>query len=102
MHKKIIIPPNTAIIDWVDENRDIVMGTLYDNIFEFTDSEEEKRIVLEVIMKHNFSIEESDYQGISMDFVITKDGLDETIDRLISHYEDFEEYEKCAELVKLK
>jgi hypothetical protein len=37
-----------------------------------------------------------------MDFVITKNSIDETLDRMIKHYENTEEYEKCAKLVKLK
>lgn len=102
MHKKIIIPPNTAIIDWIDENRSEVYDTLYKEIFDFVDSDLDKLLVLEVIMKTNLQIEGSKYEGVSMDFVITKDGLHETLDRLISHYEEYEEYERCAELVKLK
>lgn len=102
MHKKIVIPPNMAIIEWIDENKSTIMDTLYDNIFEFQESDDDKRVVLEIIMKHKMKIESSKYDGVSMDFVITKDGMDETLNRLISHYEKFEEYERCAELVKLK
>jgi hypothetical protein len=102
MHKKIIIPPDTAIIDWIDENRSEVYDTLYSKIFDFADSDLDKLLVLEVIMKTDLRIDGSKYEGVSMDFVITKSGMTETLDRLISHYEEYEEYEKCAELVKLK
>jgi hypothetical protein len=102
MHKKIIIPPNTAIIDWIDKNRSEVYDALYQDIFDFVKSDLDRKIVLEIIMKTNLEIEDAKYQGISMDFVVTKDSIGETLDRLISHYEDYEEYEKCAELVKIK
>jgi hypothetical protein len=57
---------------------------------------------LEIIMKQRMVIDSSDYDGVSMDFVITKNSIDETLDRMIKHYENTEEYEKCAKLVKLK
>lgn len=102
MTKKINLPANMSITDWIDENRSFVMDTLYDNIFDFILSDEEKRAVLEVVMKQRIFIDSSDYDGVSMDFVITKEHMSETIDKLITHYELVEEYEKCSKLVKLK
>lgn len=100
--KKIVIPSGTNLSDWVDENRDIVYNILYDNIFDFLDSDESRRIILEVVIKQKLEIDYKNFDGVSMDFVITKKDMDETIDRLLKHFEENEEYEKCAEVVKLK
>jgi hypothetical protein len=102
MAKKIVITSEKSMIDWVDDNRDTVYGILYDNIFDFLESEEDKRIILEVIIKQSIHIDDSNYDGISMDFVITKEHMNETIDKLVKHFETNEEYEKCSKLVKLK
>lgn len=102
MAKRIELKSDTPIHEWIDQNRKFVMDTLYDNIFDFLGSDEDRRIILEIIMKQRIFIDSSDYDGVSMDFVITKEHIDETIDRLLSHYELIEEYEKCAKLVKLK
>jgi len=101
-YKKIIIPPNIDINDWIDENRSVIMDTLYNNIFDFIESVEDKRIVLEVVFKKKLKMNYSDFDGISMDFLITKKDISETVDRLLYYYEDLEEYEKCANLIKLK
>lgn len=102
MAKRIEIKSNTPLNEWIDENRGFVMDTVYDNIFDFLDSEEDRRIILEIVMRQRMLINSSDYDGVSMDFVITKNSIDETLDRMINHYESTEEYEKCAKLVKLK
>jgi hypothetical protein len=102
MAKRIDISPNIPLNEWIDNNRNFVMDTVYDNIFDFLESDEDRRIVLEIIMKQRMVIDSSDYDGVSMDFVITKNSIDETLDRMIKHYENTEEYEKCAKLVKLK
>jgi hypothetical protein len=102
MAKRIDISPDIPLNEWIDENRNFVMDTVYDNIFDFLESDEDRRIVLEIIMRQRMVINSSDYDGVSMDFVITKNSIDETLDRMIRHYENTEEYEKCAKLVKLK
>lgn len=102
MTKRINISPDIPLNEWIDNNRNFVMDTVYDNIFDFLESDEDRRIVLEIIMRQRMVIDSSDYDGVSMDFVITKSSIDETLDRMIKHYESTEEYEKCAKLVKLK
>jgi len=102
MIKKIKISPDVSMNEWIDNNRNFVMDIVYDNIFEFLESDEDRRIVLEVVMKQKMVINSSDYDGISMDFAITKNSIGDTLDRMISHYENIEQYEKCAKLVKLK
>ena len=102
MAKRIDISRDIPLNEWIDENRNFVMDTVYDNIFDFLESDEDRRIVLEIIMRQRMVINSSDYDGVSMDFVITKNSIDETLDRMINHYENTEEYEKCAKLVKLK
>jgi len=78
------------------------MDSLYDTIFDFVESGEEKRVVLKLVSKPKYHSKITGYDVINVEFTIAKDEISETIDKLIHHLEEVEEYEKCAELVKLK
>ena len=102
--KEIHIGTETPIAVWADDNKHIIMGALYDNVFDFLESDDLNRSVLRVISqpKTHKNANRLKRTGLSVDFIITRDDIDETIDKLISHLVEVEEYEKCAELVKLK
>ena len=102
--QEIYIGTETPIGEWANHNRDIIMNALYDNVFDFVYGDELTRCVLKVIAqpKTHTSANKLKRVGLSVDFIINRDDIDETIDKLISHLVEFEEYEKCAELVKLK
>ena len=78
------------------------MDTLYETIFDFVESDEEKRVVLKLVSKPKYHSKITGYDVVNVEFTIARDEITETIDKLISHLEEVEEYEKCAELVKLK
>lgn len=101
--KKIYIDPTTEISGWVDRHHSIIVNTLYENIFDFVKSDELKRVVLSVITK-NIPIYEGgvNYDGISYDFMLVRDDINETIDALIKNFEEVEDYEKCYELLQLR
>ena len=102
--KEIYIGMEIVISKWADDNRNIIMNALYDNVFDFVDGDELTRCVLRVISKPktHAKAKQINRVGLSVDFVITRDDINETIDKLISHLVELEEYEKCAELLELR
>lgn len=102
--KEIYIGTETPIGVWADDNKNIIMNALYDNVFDFVDGDELNRCVLRVIAQPKTHVNAKPLKrvGLSVDFIITRDDINETIDKLIGHLSDLEEYEKCAELVKLR
>ena len=103
MKPKIIhISTNEPIQMWVEENHPTIMDTLYETIFDVVESDEEKRVVLKLVSKPKYHSKITGYDVVNVEFTIARDEITETIDKLISHLEEVEEYEKCAELVKLK
>jgi hypothetical protein len=100
--KTIHITSNEPIQKWADDNHTTIMDSLYDTIFDFVESGEEKRVVLKLVSKPKYHSKITGYDVINVEFTIAKDEISETIDKLIHHLEEVEEYEKCAELVKLK
>jgi hypothetical protein len=101
--KKIYIPKDVEIQNWVDDNRNEIMQSLYDNVFEFVKSKKDTAIVLQVISGHitrGRVIDSS--MSLNVDFIMIKDDILTTIDKLIYYMEEVEEYEKCAKLLNLK
>jgi hypothetical protein len=101
--KTIYIDPTTNLSAWVDTHHNIIVNTLYENIFDFIKGDEMKRVVLRVITK-TIPIYEGriNYEGISYDFMLVRDDINDTIDALIKNFEEIEDYEKCYELLQLK
>lgn len=104
MKPKIIhIKENTPIDKWAEENKSQIMDALYENVFEFVESEEEDRVVLQLISGNVVRGRlRRENVGLNIDFIIAKEDISETIDKLMEHLVEVEEYEKCAELLKLK
>lgn len=102
--KEIYIGTDIALSDWADSNKSVIMNALYDNVFDFVDSGDLNRCVLKVIAQPKTHIKANALKrtGVCVDFLITRDDINDTIDKLISHLVEMEEYEKCAELVKLR
>lgn len=101
--KKIHIKENTPIDKWAEENKSQIMDALYENVFEFVESEEEDRVVLQLISGNVVRGRmRRENVGLNIDFIIAKEDISETIDKLMEHLVEVEEYEKCAELLKLK
>lgn len=107
--KKIKIDFNTPIERWADANKGVIMDSIYENVFEFMDSDEDDRIILQVqpvkeqerLIKG--SVRKLNIESpINVDFIISKDDIQLTLKKLLEHYVEIEEYEKCAEIVKLQ
>lgn len=104
--KRIQIDYKTPIEEWADENKGLIMESIYENVFEFMDSDEDDRVVLQVqpanapekIMR---KLVESQVP-INIDFLISKQDIDYTLNELLKYMVSVEEYEKCAEIVKLQ
>ncbi len=107
--KQIKIDFNTPIEKWADDNKGVIMDSIYDNVFEFMDSDEDDRIVLQVQpvkeqerrikgSLRTFKVE----SPINVDFIISKDDIQLTLRKLLEYYIEVEEYERCTEIVKLQ
>ncbi len=107
--KKIKIDFNTPIEQWAENNKGVIMDSIYDNVFEFMDSDEDDRIILRVQpvkeqeRKIRGSIKTFKLESpVNVDFIISKDDIQLTLKKLLEYYIEVEEYEKCAEIVKLQ
>jgi hypothetical protein len=80
------------------------MNAIYDNVFDFVRSKEEDRIVLRIIAGPQKVRRPQSINDIPMnvDFIISKEDIQETLQKLLEHCIEVEEYEKCAEIVKLQ
>jgi len=102
--KKIQVAIGTPIERWADENRGLIMDSIYYNLSEFIESEEDDRVVLQVIptMIQRSRIQKDMELPMNVDFIISKDDIDLTIKKVLDYYVEIEEYEKCAEIVKMQ
>lgn len=104
--KQIKIDFNTPIEKWADENRGVIMDSIYENVFEFMESDEDDRVILQVqpILKQERALRRAitPQSPFNVDFIISKDDIDLTLRKLLEHMVEVEEYEKCAEIVKLQ
>ena len=102
--KKIQIDLGTPIEKWADANRGVIMDSIYSNVFDFIDSKESDRVILQITPKipQRTRIQIPPDQLTNVDFIISKDDIDLTLHKMLEYYVEVEEYEKCAEIVKLQ
>ena len=102
--KEIHMEGRVPINEWASDNKSTIMNAIYDNVFEFIRSNEEDRIVLRIIAGPKQVRRPQSINDISMnvDFIISKEDIKETLEKLLEHCIEVEEYEKCAEIVKLQ
>ena len=102
--KEIHMEGRVPINEWANDNKSTIMDAIYENVFEFIRSDEQDRIVLRIIagpkkIRRPQSIEDI---PMNVDFIISKEDIKETLQKLLEHCIEVEEYEKCAEIVKLQ
>ena len=102
--KEIHMESRVPIQQWAEENKGTIMDAIYENVSEFMASKEEDRIVLRIIagpkkVRRPQSINDL---PMNVDFIISKDDIKETLQKLLEHCIEVEEYERCAEIVKLQ
>jgi hypothetical protein len=90
---------NDSILKWVESNRDTINQLLYDNVFDFAESD---KMSFSIMRIYSFDDKDSNGMDIVTNLLITKDELLDTIEKLLKAYESDEYYERCAELLKLK
>jgi hypothetical protein len=102
--KEIHMEDRVPIQQWAEENKGTIMDAIYENVSEFMASKEEDRIVLRIIAGPKKIRRPQSINDIPMnvDFIISKDDIKETLQKLLEHCIEVEEYEKCAEIVKLQ
>ena len=102
--REIHMEQKVPIQQWAEENKGTIMDAIYENVSDFMTSKEEDRIVLRIIagpkrIKRPQSIEDI---PMNVDFIISKDDIQQTLQKLLEHCIEVEEYERCAEIVKLQ
>lgn len=102
--KKIEIDLRIPIEKWADENRGLIMDSIYYNLSEFIESQEDDRVILQVIptLVQRSRIQKQIESPANVDFIISKDDIDLTMKKVLDYYVEIEEYEKCAEIVKMQ
>lgn len=86
-------------MQWSLENDYQINMAIYDNIFEFVKSDKSSYSVLRI---YSFDDKDVDGTDIVTDFTITKSDLNGIIHKLLKSFERYEEYDKCAEILKLQ
>lgn len=86
-------------MEWSLANDYKINMAIYDNIFEFVKSDKLSYSVMRI-----YSFDDKDVSGtdIVTDFTITKDEISGTIEKLLKSFEGYEEYDKCAKILKLQ
>ena len=102
--REIHMEQKVPIQQWAEENKGTIMDAIYENVSEFMTSKEEDRIVLRIITGPKKVRRPQSINDIPMnvDFIISKQDIHETLQKLLEHCIEVEEYEKCSEIVKLQ
>ena len=102
--REIHMEGRIPINEWATDNKSTIMNAIYDNVFDFVRSNEEDRIVLRIIAGPTQNKKPRSINDLPMnvDFVISREDIKETLEKLLEHCIEVEEYEKCAEIVKLQ
>jgi len=102
--KEIHMEGRVPINEWANDNKSTIMNAIYENVFEFIRSDEQDRIVLRIIAGPKKVRRPQSINDVPMnvDFIISKEDIKETLEKLLEHCIEVEEYEKCAEIVKLQ
>ena len=102
--REIHMEGRVPINEWANDNKSTIMNAIYENVFEFIRSDEQDRIVLRIIAGPQKIRRPQSINDIPMnvDFIISKEDIKETLEKLLEHCIEVEEYEKCAEIVKLQ
>ncbi len=102
--RKIEIDFTISIEEWADENRGVIMDSIYSNVFDFIKSTDDDRIILQIIpiLTKKSRIQRPAEPPVKVDFIISKEHIDLTLKKMMDYYIEVEEYEKCAEIHKLQ
>jgi len=102
--RKIEIDFTISIEEWADENRGVIMDSIYSNVFDFIKSTDDDRIILQIvpILTKKSRMQRPAEPPVKVDFIISKEDIDLTLKKMMDYYIEVEEYEKCAEIHKLQ
>ena len=102
--RKIEIDFTIPIDVWADENRGVIMDSIYSNVFDFIQSKDDDRIILQIIpiLTKKSRMQRPVEPPVKVDFIISKVDIDLTLKKMLEYYIEVEEYEKCAEIHKLQ
>ena len=91
--KEIHMEGRVPINEWANDNKSTIMDAIYENVFEFIRSDEQDRIVLRIIAGPQKVRRPQSINNIPMnvDFIISKEDIKETLEKLLEHFIEVEE-----------
>ena len=87
------------MITWSIENHYTINTALYDTIFDFVKSDEMSYPALRI---YSFGDKDMDGMDVVTDFTILRKDMVVSIQKLLESFEGYEEYDKCAKILKLQ
>jgi|TARA_R110000796_G_scaffold144379_1_gene261085 hypothetical protein len=96
--KKIIIE-DESMVTWSIENHYTINLALYDTIFDFVKSDKSSYPAMRI---YSFGDIDMDGTDVVTDFTIVRTDMDMAIQKLLEAFEGYEEYDKCAKILKLQ
>ena len=94
--RKIEIDFTIPIDVWADENRGVIMDSIYSNVFDFVESKDDDRIILQIIpiLTKKSRMQRPVEPPVKVDFIISKEDIDLTLKKMLDYYIEVEEYEQ--------
>ena len=64
--------------DWVEENKDLILNSLYDELSDFMDSKDDLKLILKLIIKSKGHSRLSEFNALAFEFMLVREELAET------------------------
>ena len=76
--KRIEIDFTIPIEEWADENRGVIMDSIYSNVFDFLESKDDDRIILQIIpiLTKKSRMQRPTEPPVKVDFIISKEDIE--------------------------
>jgi hypothetical protein len=96
------IDSGMTLEQWTFANKDIIHEAIYTNIFKFSKQKTARKVILRVKSKAKSKISRNLRNSFSAEITLVRTGLYDTVCKLLTHYTNTEQYEKCDSLLILK
>ena len=87
------------MVTWSIENHYTINLALYDTIFDFVKSDKSSYPAMRI---YSFGDKDMDGMDVVTDFTIVRKDMVVSIQKLLESFEGYEEYDKCAKILKLQ
>ena len=86
-HKTIYLDSGSSMEDWIEENKEVVLNSLYDELPAFLKTKEDLKLILKLIIKSSGHSRLSEFNALAFEFMLVREELAETIDGMLRHFE---------------